>query len=147
MFSSPDLPVFHIANLHECQNLTFSLCVCIQAQWHWPKLFLMWFLTTRLDWSQLSSSPAPAAENLNFPEHRKSKDGMRPSCGSAPAHTGVKGQGCLLAQSRHVASLKIVPSSEISSLIWSLELSFVCNGSDSHKQLCAWMSTHIKCNS
>lgn len=86
---------------------------------------------------------APAS--LNFPEHRKSKDGMRPSHGSPPAHTGFKREGCLLAQSRHIASLKIVPSSENSSLIWSLMAPW-CNGSDSHKRLCAWMSIHIKCN-
>lgn len=97
-----------------CQSSKFQiyvsariwLCVCFQAQWPWPELFFMWFLATRFGWSQLSSIPAPAAEMLNFPEHRESKDGSGPSWGSPPAHTGVKGEGFPLGQSRHTASLK-----------------------------------------
>lgn len=119
--------------------------MCFQAQWPWPELFFMWFLTTRFGWSQLSSSPAPAAEMLNFPGQRESKDGIGPSCGSPPAHTGMKGEGFLLGQSRHIASLKIVPSSELSILIWRLT-PLQCNGSGSHKWLCAWLSSHTNTN-
>lgn len=57
---------------------------------------------------------------LDFPGHRESKDEIGPSCGGPPAHTGVKGEGFFLGQSRHIAILKRVPSSEVPILIWRL---------------------------
>lgn len=68
---------------------------------------------------------------------------MRPSCESPPAHTGVKGEGFLLGQSRHIAGLRTAPSSTLSILIWRLTPP-QCGGSDSHRQLCARVSSHIK---
>lgn len=140
LFPSPDLPVFIVTKLVWVPEFG-SLYVCFQAQWHWPKSFFHGFGLPGL----AGPNWAPAPASLNFLDHRKSKDGTRPSRGNPPAHTGVEREGCLLAQSRHITSLKIVPSSENSSLIWSLMAPW-CNGSDSHKRLCAWMSIHIKCN-
>lgn len=49
----------------------------------------------------------------------------------------------LLGQSRQIASPRIIPSSEFSSLIWRLTPP-QCSGRDCHKQLCPWASSHTK---
>lgn len=115
--------------------------MCVQAWWHWSKLCGSWLP------GLVVTSWAPAQLQLHIAwisEHRKSKDGTRPLHWSPPAPVGVNGEGCLLAQSRCIASHKIALSLEISSLIWRLVPPW-CNGSDSHQQLYAWTSTHIKC--
>lgn len=53
---------------------------------------------------------------------------------------GVKGDGFLLGQSRHTASLKIVSSSEISTLFWRLTPPWW------QWQSQAWVSSHTKHN-
>lgn len=127
-----------LQNLCECQNLALYMCVFKHSDTGQNPSIHGFGLSGLAGANRASAS-------LNFLDHRKSKDGTRPSHGNPAAHTGVEREGCLLAQSRHITSLKIVPSSENSSLIWSLMAPW-CNGSDSHKRLCAWMSIHIKCN-
>lgn len=46
--------------------LSLCVCVCVSNRVALAKTLLMWFLTTRIGWSQLSSGPPPAAEKPEF---------------------------------------------------------------------------------